>query len=260
MASFTDVVPLSRAGQFNQGLTNARQSTMLEIFGKPREDFSEECQPVTDPRLAPLIVRSVDLGTFRVSGLAPAVASLKAVLAEVEQEDPALHAAVGTAGMLCCRFVRGSTKSISNHSWGTAIDITMNGKLDPRGDGTVQYGLIQLARHFNRHRWYWGAGFGTEDGMHFEASDELIRQWLAEGHLSGLAAPGPRVLSFGDRGPAVTALQTALADAGFPPSKIDGDFGPNTKVTLEAFQSSAGLPVTGVTDLPTRKALGLVGA
>ena len=76
--------------------------------------------------------------------------------------------------MLCARLVRGSTSASSNHSWGTAIDLTLDGVLDQRGDGRVQVGLTRIAPIFNRHSWFWGAGFRTEDGMHFEASDELL--------------------------------------------------------------------------------------
>jgi hypothetical protein len=73
--------------------------------------------------------------------------------------------------------VRGSTSSISNHSWGTAIDLTVNKLLDQRGDGKVQYALAVIAPIFNRHGWYWGAAFRTEDAMHFEASKSLIDAW-----------------------------------------------------------------------------------
>lgn len=260
MTAFTDLVPLSDAGEFNRDLTNARQATMLQIFGKPSQDIGVNCQEITNPKLKALMAYSVNVGPFKVSGLFPAVESLKAILAEVKGGAPDLYAALGTEGMLCCRLVRGSTKSISNHSWGTAIDISLSGVTDKRGDDKVQHGLVLLAPYFNKHRWYWGAGFGTEDGMHFEASDELIRSWLAEGRLNGLSTPGPAVLSMGDRGPAVRALQTALADAGFSPRKIDGDFGPNTEATLKAFQEAKGLPVTGVTDPATVQALQLVEA
>jgi D-alanyl-D-alanine dipeptidase len=50
--------------------------------------------------------------------------------------------------MLCARFVRGSTTTISNHSWGTAIDLTLDGVLDRRGDGRVQVGLTRIAPIF----------------------------------------------------------------------------------------------------------------
>jgi len=81
---------------------------------------------------------------------------------------------------LCCRYVRGSTSSISNHSWGTAIDLTLNNVLDKRGDGMVQYGLTVIAPIFNEHRWYWGAAFKTEDAMHFEVGRALLEQFVLD--------------------------------------------------------------------------------
>jgi len=77
--------------------------------------------------------------------------------------------------MLCCRYQRNSTTSISNHSWGTAVDLKIDGHLDERGDDTVQYGLTLIAPIFNRFGWYWGAMFPTEDAMHFEASLSLAQ-------------------------------------------------------------------------------------
>jgi hypothetical protein len=77
------------------------------------------------------------------------------------------------------------SQNFSNHSWGTAIDITINGALDPRGNGTTQLGLLRLHPYFKAEKFYWGAGFsgGFEDSMHFEASEELIREWQREGRL-----------------------------------------------------------------------------
>jgi D-alanyl-D-alanine carboxypeptidase len=69
------------------------------------------------------------------------------------------------------------TTAISNHSWGTAIDLTLEGILDTYGDGRVQVGLTLIAPIFNRRGWYWGAAFRKEDGMHFEASKALIEPW-----------------------------------------------------------------------------------
>ena len=108
----------------------------------------------------------------------------------VKLEKPDLHDHVRQAGMLCCRRVRrkpGETpsKNFSNHSWGTAIDLQFGPQLDEVGDGLTQLGLLQLAPFLDAEGFYWGAGFGgaTEDAMHFEASDELVRPWAADGHL-----------------------------------------------------------------------------
>lgn len=62
----------------------------------------------------------------------------------------------------------------------------------------------------------------------------------------------------GDEGSAVMAMQANLlawkADC-LPVWGADGDFGEETEAAVKAFQKSAGLPVTGVYDETTRKAL-----
>ena len=71
-------------------------------------------------------------------------------------------------------------------------------------------------------------------------------------------APVAQGLSRGDHGTAVTAMQQALLawDAKcLPKYGADGDFGSETEAALRAFQASEGLPVTGVYDEATRKAL-----
>jgi hypothetical protein len=52
-----------------------------------------------------------------------------------------------------------------------------------------------------------------------------------------------RLLKSGDKGKAVRKLQQALVDAGFslPRFGVDGDFGPETKAAVEAFQRASGL-------------------
>ena len=241
----------------NPGVKNAKQQTMLDLLGKPRDSFTADCQPVTNPNLKPLIITE-DVGPFKVTGLKPAVADLRKIFANVKSADPSLHAALGTAGMLCARLVRG-TKSgaISNHAWGTAIDITINGILDPRGDDKVQSGLVQLAPFFNRCGWFWGAGFGTEDGMHFEAGDGRMREWHTQGLSQSTAdAAIDEVLRIGDRGPDVRRLQEQLNAKG---SSVggDGDFGEKTQDAVKAFQQQNGLKEDGVVGPKTSTALGL---
>jgi len=173
----------------NPGVSAADHATMLRLLGRPGE-LTENCSPVTSQRLLGLVVSGVDVGPFRVTGLRPAVEALERVLVEVREKEPALFAALGTEGMLCCRRVRRApplppSTHFSNHSWGTAIDITIDGALDPRDDGKTMAGLLMLHPFFNRERFYWGAGFGgsSEDAMHFEASDELVREWSRQGLL-----------------------------------------------------------------------------
>ncbi|OWQ91016.1 hypothetical protein CDN99_11505 [Roseateles aquatilis] len=172
----TRTVPRPEAHALNPGLVAVSSSFMVQTLGQPRHSYSQDCQPLTNEKLKKHIV-SRSLGRFKVTGLDLAVESLQAAMEDIRKEQPAVYDALGTAGMLCCRNIRGSTTGISNHSWGTAIDFTLNGILDRRGDGKVQVGLTLIAPIMNRHGWYWGAAFRTEDAMHFEASRSLITQW-----------------------------------------------------------------------------------
>ena len=70
------------------------------------------------------------------------------------------------------RFVRGSTTTLSNHSFGSAFDI--NVAWNERGHRPALVGekgsvreLVPIA-----HKWgfWWGGHFSTPDGMHFEVA------------------------------------------------------------------------------------------
>jgi hypothetical protein len=128
----------------------------------------------------PVLKRNIltsNAGPLRVTGLKPAVLSLQQVMQDVQKSQPEVYAALSHRGMLVVRYQRGSTTKISNHGWGCAIDLAINGVLDARGDNMVQYGLTLIAPIFNRFGWYWGAAFDVEDGMHFEAGTALTQAW-----------------------------------------------------------------------------------
>jgi hypothetical protein len=254
--AITDLIPIP-AG-INPGVNGARQITMKSLLGNPRKDFTNDCLPVTNPILRKLM-RTEKLEPFTVTGLGPAIDSLKQVLSDVKKEDPEVFAGLSTAGMFCARLVRGSRSSISNHSWGTAIDLKLNGVLDPRGDKRrmVQVGMSRIAPIFNRHKWYWGAGFPIEDSMHFELSDQKIRELHAAGIFSGAPAKLPEAsLSIGDRGQMVKKLQEKLNEQG-EELDADGVFGPGTHAAVVAFQARHGLTPDGVVGRLTLEALGL---
>ena len=172
----TRLIPLPDRATLNPGLQPVSNALMTSFFGAPRADYSADCQPVTQPALLRNIT-TADVGPFSVTGFQPAVRSMQEVLAELRSVQPAAYQILGTAGMLCCRWVRGSTSSISNHSWGTAIDLKLSKQLDARGNNQIQYGLTLIAPVFNKFGWYWGAAFRTEDAMHFEASRALVESW-----------------------------------------------------------------------------------
>jgi lysozyme len=72
--------------------------------------------------------------------------------------------------------------------------------------------------------------------------------------LAATIATGP-TLQQGSSGQAVTDLQNALAAAGFSPGPADGQFGPNTKAAVVAFQNANGLTPDGIVGPLTRAAL-----
>lgn len=175
---YTDHLPLPTRGSVNVGIRSPSNHAVIARLGTPRESFTQDCQPPTNQAFKRMVV-TTDVGPFRVTGLRPAVESLAAIFLEVRRLHPDLHAKLGTAGMMCCRNVRGSSKSISNHAWGTAIDMKIDGELVPRKARHINLGLQLLAPIFNRHGWYWGAMFSTPDPHHFECGADLLATFHA---------------------------------------------------------------------------------
>lgn len=73
-------------------------------------------------------------------------------------------------GLWAPRFVRGSTRTLSNHAYGSAFDINapwnpLGGKPAPRGTRGSVLDLVDLA---TEHGFWWGGWFSRTDGMHFE--------------------------------------------------------------------------------------------
>lgn len=178
MSELLKQIKLPGKGDINTGLSPCHQSTMLELLGRPRAIVTANCAPVTAPKLKKRMV-TCQLGPVTVTGLDVAIESLRKVWARISEADPEVYNAIGTEGMLCCRYVRGSTTMLSNHSWGTAIDLTVAGELCQRGAKTMQAGLLRIYPHFHAEGWYWGAGFPTPDAMHLEMADETLRRLLA---------------------------------------------------------------------------------
>jgi hypothetical protein len=256
MSGFTDTIALGDSRfTINGALKGARNKTMLQLLGNPRGDYSQECQAPTNPTVRNLIVAR-NVGPFNVRGLRPAVDTLEAILAEVKEEEPDIHGRLGHVGMLCCRFVRNSTSAISNHSWGTAIDLTIDGVLDRRGDKRAQKGLMQIHKIFNKHQFFWGVAFPTEDAMHFEASEQLLLRWHQEGKLGDAPTPvADGSLEFGDRSAEVAELQRLLSKALGIEIEPDGIFGAQTRASVLAFQSRNNLAADGVVGKNTMEAL-----
>lgn len=177
---FDELMLLSARSEMNVGMTPLTLGALEEIFGMPTPDLSQKCaQPKSEKLLDALETR--DVGPFRARLIRPALDSLERVLGRVRRDYPDLYRQLRNYGGFCARLVRGSEESVSRHSFGVAIDISIGGTLDAMGDGKTQFGLIILRDYFQEEGWVWGAGFGREDSMHFEVSAELLESWRQAG-------------------------------------------------------------------------------
>ena len=75
-------------------------------------------------------------------------------------------------GAFVPRFIRGSTKTLSNHAFGSAFDINYRwNKLGARPALVGETGCVrELVPIAHQHGFYWGGHFDRQDGMHFEVA------------------------------------------------------------------------------------------
>ena len=180
--AYAQVVLIANRRHVNPGISVGTPRFLEDFLGRPRDVLSDTCEPMTNPKLKSLLVLA-DVGPIRVNMLQPAVDSLTRVFEKVKATDPDLYARINTAGSLCVRQIRGTRGRTSTHSFGLAVDLNIDGRLDTLGDGKTQLGLTILADFFIDEGWVWGAGFTREDSMHFEVSRQMLEQWRKEGKI-----------------------------------------------------------------------------
>ena len=173
--SHKELIRVPDKSTINTKCSPVRSSSMIKLMGMPN----------LDEGACPLPTETIDCGPFNATGYRPFLIAISKVCDVVKAADPELYGLLGSAGCLNVRNVRGGSTP-SNHSWGCAIDLTIGGGLCPRGSGLTQIGLIEFYKYAKRWsfasgQWlYWGAGFLTDDAMHFEASYELVKKWAGK--------------------------------------------------------------------------------
>ena len=159
--NFNELVDCPDKGSINTKNKSCPTAELIAKFGPPRQVLTDDCQPITSPYWRKAM-GTENVGPFRATGHKLALELFRQAFADVKAQNPDLYAVLGSAGMLCCRRVRGSKRTLSNHGLGMALDITIGGKLDSRGDNKVQRGLLELYSILKNHGIFWGAGFATE--------------------------------------------------------------------------------------------------
>ncbi len=184
LALMPDTSDFPSKPNFNPLLSNAQRQA---IFGK----FKYEDAPTkTNPEGIKILGNWVadNIVTIQLPQLSKAtggkytkmsvhkliVDQIEGVWAEWEKEG--LLSLIKTYdGAFYPRYVRGSSKSLSNHSWGTAFDI--NAEWNGLGKIPAAVGELGSVRELVpiAYKWgfYWGGHFTRKDGMHMEIAKVL---------------------------------------------------------------------------------------
>jgi len=172
----------------NAGLHSATIAFQKKALGDPGVACSSDAclgccdsqSPITRANLV-----DMDVGPFNLRVFKPFGEALKGVFEDVLASRPELFWYLKTAGSFCCRPVKHNghalVGSFSNHAWGAAVDLYYGASIDAQGDGMSQQALFDLVPFFNAKKLFWGGGFGLEDSMHFEASQDLVVDWGCDG-------------------------------------------------------------------------------
>ena len=189
----------------NKNLTSPSASFYKQLFGEPRLDkiYSTKPSEATNKDLLN-ISKTESVGPFRATGLKPAVDSLKQIMYEIAITYPDLVNRLNNDGMRVVKYIKDTT-TLSNHSWGGAIDLRVDHVQDKQRDDKILHGLALIAPIFNKHGWYSGAAYkpkknkktgkikSNEDSMHFEVSREKLLEWQKAG-LLGIASKNKKVV------------------------------------------------------------------
>jgi len=242
----TDINFFNDASGTRVNLIETGSAFQTSILGDPgdtcRNDAScTDCHCKAQSQIIQNNLILIDVAPFSLTTLKPFGELLQQTLEEVKTARPELFWGLKTAGSSCCRPVkiRGTvrTGSLSNHAWGSAVDVYFGAAIDAQGDDQTQAGLLAIAKFLNDKKIFWGAGFPVEDSMHFEPSKQLMIEWVCAGKIAGVTSvPGQPHACDAISAPAAAADAPAAehaendAAAAAPPAQ-DGTTPPDAATT-----------------------------
>ncbi len=173
-----DLIPLNQEGRFDtfgrfDWAAGANGSIVIQGDWTQKNIVTVEI-----PQL-----NGVDMGGVACSGKIKfhrlAVAQLQGMWAAWEKAG-LLDRVLTYGGSFVPRFIRGSSTSLSNHSFGSAFDINVAwNQLGHEPAVKGQEGCVrELVPIANDYGFYWGGHFSRRDGMHFEIARLLSQQEL----------------------------------------------------------------------------------
>lgn len=136
-----------------------------------------------------------------------------------------LHLVVSWAGAFYPRFIRGSSSTLSNHSWGTAFDI--NAPQNWLGQQPAAEGrpgsLLRLVPIANKWGFFWGGHYNSRlDGMHFELARMVTPSLVLDlPKESAVSQPAKKVIT--DSLPAIEPTVDRIT-ASLPTPAVDRSF------------------------------------
>ena len=226
----------------NGELIPTQSSFNTAMIGTPRGDFAQYAQDATDHDFISMIWK----GHFCQQptwGLKPFCTVLEKIDATLKKDNSNIYQRLRHCGVLSCRLTRVSKSVISNHSWGIAIDLTLDSRRDIALDGADLKDLSAIASAFIDHGLYWGIAFPRPEATHFEASQQLIESWAHDGLIRGAPQKMNQCMQFGDRSVAVERMQRAINTL-LETCQIeeDGIFGIDTRNAVIEAHIRLGLP------------------
>lgn len=162
------------------------EAFFLALYGESQSEVARNCVPVE------FCGHTVKFNAR--CGAADALRAVSADLAKVFAQKPELHVYVEKlAGTLNWRKIAG-TERLSNHSFGTAIDLNVNKAAYWRWQPPAQLATFSrknwpndIVEAFERHGFIWGGKWWHFDTMHFEYRPEII----AYARANPAPKPGP---------------------------------------------------------------------
>lgn len=157
------------------------EATKDRVFGKfryeaaPTEDNPEAIRILGDWKKEHIVMVTLDKAhgqTERMPVHKVIAQQLMAAVAEIKRLG-LIDRIRDYNGAMVERFVRGSTKTLSNHARGTAIDINKDWNKLGRVPAPIgaEGSVLELVPVFNRHGFAWGGHFDRIDPMHFEVAE-----------------------------------------------------------------------------------------